>query len=249
MAVTLYHWWGSTCSRKARTTLAEKGVDWESVHIDLHQFENWAPWYVKIHPNGVVPAMDHDGRIVIESNAILEYIDETFDGPELKPVETWERANMRVWMDKSEHVLHKNMHLISHNNHHAHRWGEYAAKHGQEALMDKVRSQPDLQRRYDEIRNADGISDDVVAFAVERVKDQMSMIEKDLERGPWITGDTFSLADIAVLPFVDRFSANGYGEEISEAKRPRLAEWFARIQERPGVKEAYSFMDPDLEAC
>ncbi len=84
MTVTLYHWWGSTCSRKARTALAEKGVEWESVHVDLHEFEQWEPWYVKIHPNGVVPAMDHDGRIVIESNAILEYIDETFDGFTLK---------------------------------------------------------------------------------------------------------------------------------------------------------------------
>ena len=249
MSVTLYHWWGSTCSRKARTTLAEKGIEWDSVHIDLHQFENWEPWYVKIHPNGVVPAMDHDGRIIIESNAILEYIDETFEGPALRPDDTWERANMRIWMDKSEHVLHKNMHLISHNNHHAHRWGEYEKQHGHEALMAKVRSQPDLQRRHDEIHNADGIADDVVAFAVERVIDQLSMMENDLERGDWMTGDTYSLADIAVLPFVERFQANGYGAEVAADKRPRLADWFARIQERPAVKEAYSFMDPDTEAC
>ena len=249
MSVILYHWWGSTCSRKARTTLAEKGVEWDSVHIDLHQFENWEPWYVKIHPNGVVPAMDHDGRIIIESNAILEYIDETFEGPSLKPEDTWERANMRVWMDKSEHVLHKNMHLISHNNHHAHRWGEYEKQHGHEALMAKVRSQPDLQRRYDEIRNSDGIADDVVAFAVERVIDQLSMMENDLERGPWMTGETYSLADIAVLPFVERFQANGYGAEVAADKRPRLADWFTRIQERPAVKKAYAFMDPDVEAC
>ena len=249
MSVTLYHWWGSTCSRKARTALAEKGVEWDSVHIDLHQFENWAPWYVKIHPNGVVPAMDHDGRIVIESNAILEYIDETFDGPPLKSEDTWERANMRVWMDKSEHVLHKNMHLISHNKHHAHRWGEYEAQHGHEALMEKVQSQPNLQRRRDEIQHTGGIPDDVVDFAVDRVIDEMALIEKDLARGKWLCGDTFSLGDIAVLPFVERFQANGFGAEISADKRPRLAEWFVRIQERPGVKEAFGFMDPDAEVC
>jgi glutathione S-transferase len=249
MSVTLYHWWGSTCSRKARTTLAEKGVAWDSVHIDLHNFENWDPWYVKIHPNGVVPAMEHDGRIVIESNAILEYIDETFEGPPLRPDDTWQRANMRVWMDKSEHVLHKNMHLISHNNHHAHRWGEYAEKHGRDALMEKVRSQPDLQRRFDEIKNADGIAADVVDFAVKRVIDQLTMLESDLTKYEWICGERFSLADISVLPFVDRFQANGYGDETSASKRPRVADWFERCMQRPGVKEAYSFLDPDLEAC
>ena len=79
--------------------------------------------------------------------------------------------------------------------------------------------------------------------------DQLSMMENDLERGDWMTGDTYSLADIAVLPFVERFQANGYGAEIAADKRPRLADWFARIQERPAVKKAYAFMDPDAEAC
>ena len=74
-------------------------------------------------------------------------------------------------------------------------------------------------------------------------------METDLEKSDWLCGDTFSLADIAVLPFVERFEANGYDEEISATKRPHLADWFARIKERPAVKEAYSFMDPDLEAC
>ncbi len=249
MAVTLYHWWGSTCSRKARTALAEKGVSWESVHIDLHNFENWDDWYVKIHPNGVVPALDHDGRIVIESNAIMEYIDEAFDGPELRPTDPWECANMRVWLDKSEHVLHKNMHLISHNKRHAHRWTEYIEKHSREKLMDMVRSQPDKQRRADEIRNADGIADEVVNFAAERVIDQLDLIEQDLQKNDWLCGKTYSLADMAVLPFVERFQANGYGEETTAAKRPALANWFERINQRPAVIEAYAFADPDAEAC
>ena len=249
MPVTLYHWWGSTCSRKARTALAEKGVAWDSVHIDLHNFENWEEWYVKIHPNGVVPALGHDGRIVIESNAIMEYIDETFDGPALRPDDTWERAKMRVWLDKSEHVLHKNMHLISHNKKHAHRWAEYIEKHSREKLMDMVKSQPDKQRRADEIRNADGIPEDLVNFAAERVIDQLDLIEQDLRDNEWLCGKTYSLADMAVLPFVERFQANGYGDEITETKRPRLANWFARINQRPAVIEAYSFADPDLEAC
>ena len=249
MSVTLYHWWGSTCSRKARTALEEKGVAWQSVHIDLHNFENWDDWYVKIHPNGVVPALDHNGRIVIESNAILEYIDDAFEGPSLRPDDPWERANMRVWLDKSEHVLHKNMHLISHNKKHAHRWAEYIEKHSREKLMDMVKSQPDKQRRADEIRNADGIPEDVVNFAAERVIDELDLIEQSLKDNTWLCGNTYSLADMAVLPFVERFEANGYGIEISEEKRPNLAEWFERIQQRPGVKTAYSFMDPDKEAC
>jgi len=228
-------------------TLHEKGVAWESRHVDLHDFENWAPWYVKIHPKGVVPALDHDGRVVIESNAIMEYIDETFDGPALRPDDTWERAQMRVWMDKSEHTLHKNMHLISHNRVHAHRWEEYAALHGHDKLMEKVRSQPDLQRRKNEIDNTAGIPDDVVDFAVERVVDELQLMEEALSRNTWLTGATFSLADMAVLPFVERFQANRFGAEVDA--RPHLSEWFGRTMDRPAVKEAFAFTNPGKEAC
>ena len=107
MSLTLYHWWGSTCSRKVRSALAEKGVsDWESVHIDLHNFENWAPWYVEIHPNGVVPALKHNGRIVIESSVIMEYIDDAFDGPSLKPEDAWERARSQASSGFSDCLLY-----------------------------------------------------------------------------------------------------------------------------------------------
>ncbi len=248
--LTLYHWWGSTCSRKARMTLHEKGVEWESRHVDLHEFENWEPWYVRIHPKGVVPALDHDGRIVIESNAILEYLDDVYPDPPLRPADPWERAVMRVWLDKSEHTLHRNMHLISHNRVHAHRWQEYAARHSEAELMRKVAAQPDLQRRRDEIGHAEhGIPDEAVAFAVDRIVDELDDMERDLERGPWLTGETFSLADIAVLPFVERFIANGFGEHVESAARPRLADWFARIMARPAVEKAYAFADPETESC
>lgn len=243
--LTLYHWWGSTCSRKARMTLNEKEVEWQSHHIDLHDFENWEPWYVKIHPNGVVPALDHDGRIVYESHALMEYVDDSFDGPQLRPADTWERAMMRVWLDKSEHVLHKNMHLISHNRVHAHRWKDYEEKYSAEKLMAKVESQPDLQRREDEIHHArEGVTEKTVAFAVERIVDELSLMETALENGSWITGDTFSLADMAVLPFVERFQANGFDQHTDASVRPRLAEWFERIMARPAVEQAYAFTDP-----
>jgi glutathione S-transferase len=239
-----HHWWGSTCSRKARMTLNEKGVTWESRHIDLHEFENWEPWYVKIHPNGVVPALDHDGRVVFESNAVMEYIDDTFVGPPLRPEDTWERAQMRVWLDKSEHVLHKNMHLISHNRAHAHRWIEYEKKHSRETLLEKVHNQPDLQRRRDEIHHAEeGIGEEAMEFAADRIDDQLSLMEAALSAHGWLVGDSFSLADMAVLPFVERFKVNGYDDRVNA--KPHLEEWYQRIFDRPAIAAAYAFSDPD----
>lgn len=248
MTVKLYHWWGSTCSRKARMTLNEKGVAWESHHIDLHNFENWAPWYVKIHPSGVVPALDHDGRIVTDSPAIMEYIDDAFDGPSLRPADSWERAIMRNWLNRSETVLHNNMHLISHNRAHAHRWEEYEANHGREELLEKVHNQPDLQRRADEIHHAaDGVDDDTIAFCADRIDDQLALMNEALGQHAWLVGEEFSLADMAVVPFVERFKVNGFDDRVQS--KPHLVDWYDRIMARPAVAKAYAFTDPDAKAA
>ncbi len=244
MTVTLYHYWNSTCSRKVRMTLNEKGVEWNSHHIDLHEFENWEPWYVKIHPNGVVPALDHDGRIVYESNAIMEYIDETFDGPSLHPEDTWDRAMMRIWLDKSEHVLHKNMHLISHNRAHAHRWEEYKKKYGRAKLLEKVHNQPDIQRRRDEIHHAEhGIDEETIKFSIDRIDEQLALMNEIFGKHQWLSGPNFSLSDIAVLPFVERFKVNGFGDAIES--KINLAKWYDKMISRPSVIKAYKFRNPD----
>jgi glutathione S-transferase len=225
-------------------TLNEKGVEWKSHHIDLHDFENWEPWYVKIHPNGVVPALDHNGRIVYESNAIMEYIDDTFDGPSLRPEDNWERALMRVWLDKSEHVLHKNMHLISHNRAHAHRWVEYEKKYGREKLLEKVHNQPDIQRRRDEIHHAEhGINEETVKFSIDRIDEQLALMNDILEEHQWLSGTNFSLSDMAVLPFVERFKVNGFNDAVKSKKN--LANWYEKTFFRPSVIKAYEFTNPN----
>ena len=70
--LTLYHGVTSTCSKRVRITLAEKGVDWDSVHLKLAERENLDPDYLKLNPNGVVPTLVHDGRVLTESNFSIE---------------------------------------------------------------------------------------------------------------------------------------------------------------------------------
>ncbi|MGI9351825.1 MAG: glutathione S-transferase family protein [Rhizobiaceae bacterium] len=244
MTLTLYHYWSSTSSKKVRMTLNEKDVDWESHHINLHEFENWNPEYVKdIHPRGVVPALEHNGRVVYESNAVMEYIEDTFDGPSLRPADSWERAMMRVWLEKSEHVFHRNMHLISHNRAHAKRWTEYEEKYGREQLLEKVHSQPDIQRRRDEIDHAEqGIDEATVQFAIARVDEQLVLMDKALGDHEWLCGKTFSLADMAVLPFVERFKVNSLGDDVNSKKH--LARWYDAMFFRPAVEKAFAFKSP-----
>ena len=89
----LYHWWSSTCSRRVRIALAAKQLSWEGVYVNLAKFENLEPWYVELNPNGVVPTLVHDGRIIIESNFILD-LDEVEETLQDRPWLTGERMSL-----------------------------------------------------------------------------------------------------------------------------------------------------------
>lgn len=241
--ITLYHFWSSTCSRKVRIALAEKGLAWDSRHIDIvFKRENLEPDYVKLNPNGVVPTLDHDGRIVIESNIILEYLDDAFPETPLRPSDGFERAEMRLWMDKAETVIHKNINVISYNKRHVPRMADYSEHEQRDILMkfpgkDKQRAM--LQRLEH------GVSDADEQFAEDRLADLLDDMETALADRPWLAGENFSLADIAIAPFIERFAANGLENLVDFTNRPRLGDWWRRLRARPSYETAYAFQNPD----
>jgi glutathione S-transferase len=72
-----FHAHNSTCSQKVRLCLAENGIrDWISRPVDISNRENLSPEYLAINPNGVVPAFRHNGRSIIESAVMCEYLDD-----------------------------------------------------------------------------------------------------------------------------------------------------------------------------
>jgi glutathione S-transferase len=80
--------------RIARMALEEKGVGYELVPLDIFAAEGIPAWYLEHHPFGRIPAFEHDGFRLFETNAITRYIDEAFDGPSLQPVDARGRARM-----------------------------------------------------------------------------------------------------------------------------------------------------------
>ncbi|AZO30031.1 glutathione S-transferase [Mesorhizobium shonense] len=80
--------------RIARMALAEKGVDYELVPLDIFAAEGIPAWYLEHHPFGRIPAFEHDGFRLFETGAIARYVDEAFDGPALQPDDRRLRARM-----------------------------------------------------------------------------------------------------------------------------------------------------------
>ena len=85
--------------------LAEKGLDWESRHVDIFAFENYEPAYTRLNPKAVVPTLDHDGNVLIESNIILEYLEDVF--PKQVPLRPEDPFHAMVSLELDLHVLER----------------------------------------------------------------------------------------------------------------------------------------------
>jgi glutathione S-transferase len=97
--IKLYHFPGSTNSRKVRIALIEKGLEFERVLVDLTKGEQKSPEYLKIHPFGQVPALDDEGFIVYDSTIINEYLEDEYPYPPLFPADSEGKARARLMED------------------------------------------------------------------------------------------------------------------------------------------------------
>ena len=104
--ITLYHHGSSVCAAKVRLVLAEKSLPWDGVYIDILRGDQFDPAYMKLNPKAVVPTLVHDGKVILESTVINEYLDETFPDPPLKPADPVHRAAMRLWTKAVDEQLH-----------------------------------------------------------------------------------------------------------------------------------------------
>jgi glutathione S-transferase len=88
---------------RARITLAEKGLDYDAVEIDLGDRPAWL--YEK-NPLGRVPVYEEDGGFVLpESEVIMEYVEERYPEPPLWPADPAERALGRLWIQRFDDRL------------------------------------------------------------------------------------------------------------------------------------------------
>ncbi len=92
----LHHYFRSSTSIRLRVVLGLKGLDVTQVTHDLRAGAHRAPEYLALNPQGLVPALDTGSRILTQSLAIIEYLDETHPEPALLPPDPEGRARVRA---------------------------------------------------------------------------------------------------------------------------------------------------------
>ena len=94
-ALTLYGFDGSTYVRTVKMLLAEKHFsDFEQVPLNVLAGEPRQPEHLARHPFGKVPVVEHDGLRLLETSAIVRYLDGVLPGPSLIPADAVDRARM-----------------------------------------------------------------------------------------------------------------------------------------------------------
>jgi maleylpyruvate isomerase len=92
----LYDFFRSSAAFRTRIALNLKGLSYERAFIHLRKAEQSAPEYLKLNPQGLVPALQDGPHLLTQSLAIIEYLDETHPEPPFLPKPPVERARVRA---------------------------------------------------------------------------------------------------------------------------------------------------------
>jgi glutathione S-transferase len=233
MAFTLYNAPQSTCSQRVRFVFNAKKLPFEEVQLNLLEGDQLKPDYLKLNPNGVVPTLDHDGAIVIDSTVIIEYLDEVVTNARFTPENAVNRAQMRALMHFIDEMPAAAVRVPTFNLAFLPRF----KKMNREDFVAMAESKP-LRREFMLTMGQTGFPKHEMDAALARLRRSYERMDSEIERsgGPWLLGKAITLADVAVMPALVRMHDLGLAEWQD---LPRIATWFDNIRAQPAFKSTY----------
>ncbi len=232
--LTLHHNDMSVCAQKVRMVLAEKNIEWTGPNLNLRAGDQYQPDFLKLNPKAVVPVIEHDGNVITESNAIIEYLDEAFPEPPLMPADAAGRATVRNWLIQLDAGLHVNVARLSFAI--AFRHQVLAAHKTAEDLEAHIAKAPTLEL---ETRRREHMTDELesprMKVAVAAYEKLLADMERVLSEQEWLVGDRLSLADFGYAPYITRLEHLQLRHWWDE--RSAVRGWLERIKATRGYIE------------
>ena len=236
----LYHAEPASNSLKVLICLKEKGAAFVSHLMDIQAFEQHAPAFLKINPDGQVPVLVHDGAVITESTAINEYLDQVLPDPPLRPANALEAARMRVFTKYVDEYFRPALSQIGWQLM-IHTITDKLSPADFEARLARIPREE--KREKWRIAAAQGYSVEQMATWRRTLAEGIAKMEAALADGPWLAGPHYSLADIAMFAMAAHMPAR-FGDIMSEAVSPRVMDWHARMKARPAVAAALAMPTP-----
>jgi glutathione S-transferase len=233
MTYTLYNAPQSTCSQRVRFVLNSKGLAFDEVKLNLLAGDQLKPDYLKLNPHGVVPTLDHDGAIVIDSNVITEYLDEVEPEQSFTPEDPVKRARMRTLMHFIDEMPAAAVRVPTFNL----AFLPSFQKMPREQFVAFAESKP-LRREFMLAMGQTGFPKEEMDAALARLRRSYERMDREIEKsgGPWLLGKEITLADVAVMPALVRMDDLGLADWQD---LPRVVAWFDNIRKQPAFKPTY----------
>lgn len=178
-------------SRRVRVFLAEKGIEVETVQVDLTSMENRSEGFLAKNPLGKVPVLElDDGTFLSESAAICRYFEDLQPSPPLFGTSPQEKAEIEMWHRRMELDLAVPIMHVFQNSH--------------AFFKDRIEQLPDYAER-----------------CRKTATESMFWIDGVLADRSFIAGDEYTVADIVALIGIDfgRVSGIKIEDELTHLKR------------------------------
>lgn len=233
MAFRLYNAPQSTCSQRVRFVLNAKHVPFEEIHLNLLAGDQLTREYLALNPNGVVPTLDHDGQIIIDSTVITEYLDEVVPQNSFTPTLAVERAHMRALMHFIDEMPAAAVRVPTFNL----AFLPGFQKMNRDEFLAFAESKP-LRKEFMLSMGQTGFTGDEMAAALARLRRSWERMEEEIGKsdGPWLLGRDITLADVAVMPALVRMHDLGLP---NWQDLPLVTMWFDRIRAHPAYEPTY----------
>lgn len=232
----LYNAPQSTCSQRVRFTLNAKEIPFEQKLLDLFSGDQLKPEYIKINPNAVVPALIHHEKIVLDSAVIIEYLDEVkpIPGKTFTPEDPIERAKMRWMMRYIDEIPTPAIRVPSYNL----AFLPHFQKMTEAEFLTLAESKP-LRKEFLMTMGRTGFPKKEMDIALDRLNRAVVRMDEWITQngGPWIMGNSLTLADIAIMPVIVRMADINLDDVWS--KRPNIAKWLKNIEKHPAYSSTF----------
>ena len=207
--LTLYDCSTAPSPRRTRIFLAEKGIKYECLQIDLAKGEQMKDEFAAINPRRTVPVLiTEDGKSLSENLAIAYYVDQLHPEPPLMGTDRFSRANVLEWNARVEFEgLHAIAEILRNTS-----------PHMKNRAMTGRQNIPQIQELAERGRM--------------RIETFWEDLDNRLQETPFVAGDNFTLADITALVCVDfaRWVKASPAENLKA-----LHSWHNKVSKRPSA--------------
>jgi glutathione S-transferase len=236
MTFTLYNAPQSTCSQRVRFALNAKDIPFDEIKLDLLAGDQLKPDYLALNPNGVVPTLDHDGAIIIDSSVIIEYLDEVApEHAKFTPEDPVLRARMRALMHFIDEMAAAAVRVPTFNLAFLPRF----AAMSEEAFKAFAESKP-LRREFMLAMGRTGFPQKDMDEALARLRRTYERMDAEIAKsggGPWLLGADISLADVMLMPAIVRMADLGRAADWRDL--PHVERWYEAIAAQPAFARTY----------